>query len=123
VDDGEIKVLDCPAEEMWADVMTKPLQGTAFRIMQVELMNCPINYEHPEDNTQTQESYFFWQGGDLETEITTLFKTPQECVGQNKIRHNKPAMDKWVGRSKYPRGGRVSTLGTLVDVTRGDTKS
>jgi hypothetical protein len=44
-------------------------------------------------------------------------------VGQNKIRHNKPAMDKRVGRSKYPCGGRVSKLGTLADVTRGDTKS
>ena len=24
VDDGEIKVIDCPTEEMWADIMTKP---------------------------------------------------------------------------------------------------
>ena len=31
VDDGEIKVIDCPTEGMWADVMTKPLQGTAVR--------------------------------------------------------------------------------------------
>ncbi len=46
-----------------------------------------------------------------------------KAVGQNKIHHNKPAMDKRVGRSKYPRGGRVSTLGTLADVTQGDTKS
>ena len=30
VDEGEIKVMDCPTEEMWADVMTKPLQGNAF---------------------------------------------------------------------------------------------
>ena len=45
VDDGEIKVIDCPTEEMWADVMTKPLQGTAFRVMRAELMNCPVNYE------------------------------------------------------------------------------
>ncbi len=54
MDDGEIKVLDCPAEEMWADVMTKPLQGTVFRIMRAELMNCPINYEDPEESTNTK---------------------------------------------------------------------
>ncbi len=30
---------------MWADVLTKPLQGMAFRTMQVELMNCPVNYD------------------------------------------------------------------------------
>jgi hypothetical protein len=33
VDDGEIKVLDCQMHKMWADVMTKPLQGMAFKIM------------------------------------------------------------------------------------------
>ncbi len=52
VDDGEIRVIDCPAEMMWADIMTKPLQGTAFRVMKAELMNCPVNYEDPtEDET------------------------------------------------------------------------
>ena len=47
VDDGEIKVIDCPTEVMWVDIMTKPLQGTAFRVMRAELMNCPVNYENP----------------------------------------------------------------------------
>ncbi len=30
---------------------------------------------------------------------------PMTIVGQNKIRHNKPTMDKRVGRTKYPRRG------------------
>jgi hypothetical protein len=30
VDNREIKVIHCPTEVMWADIMTKPLQGTAF---------------------------------------------------------------------------------------------
>ena len=50
VDDGEIKVIDCPPEEMWADMMTKLLQGTAFHVMQAELMNCDINYEDPPES-------------------------------------------------------------------------
>jgi len=29
---------------MWADVLTKPLQGAKFRLMRVFLMNCPIDY-------------------------------------------------------------------------------
>ena len=37
-DEGEIKVIDCLAEEMWADILTKPLQGLAFRTMRVVLM-------------------------------------------------------------------------------------
>ena len=40
---------DYPTEEMWADIMTKPLQGTAFRVMRAELMNFPVNYEDPEE--------------------------------------------------------------------------
>ncbi len=50
VDDGKIRVSDCPTEEMWADIMIKPLQGTAFRVMRVKLMNCSVNYEDPEEN-------------------------------------------------------------------------
>jgi hypothetical protein len=51
VDDGEIKVFDCPTHKMWADVMTKPLQKMAFKLMRAELMNCPENYEDPEVET------------------------------------------------------------------------
>jgi hypothetical protein len=47
VDEGEIKVIDCLAEGMWVDVMTKPLQGMAFGTMRLELMNCPVNYKDP----------------------------------------------------------------------------
>ncbi len=40
--------IKCPIEEMWADVLTKPLQGKAFREMQAKLMNCNIDYEAQE---------------------------------------------------------------------------
>ena len=52
VDDGEIKVVDCPTEEMWADIMTKLLQGTAFRLMRAKLMNCDVNYEDPPEEEE-----------------------------------------------------------------------
>ncbi len=39
VDKGVIKVMDCPTKEMWADMLTKPLQGMAFQTMRAELMN------------------------------------------------------------------------------------
>ena len=40
---------------MWADVLTKPLQGSKFRQMRAFLMNCPIDYTEdfqfvPSDN-------------------------------------------------------------------------
>jgi hypothetical protein len=57
MNDGEIKVIDCPAKDMWADVLMKPLQGMAFRLpstslqgmafktIRMELMKCPVNYK------------------------------------------------------------------------------
>jgi hypothetical protein len=54
VDSGEIRVIDCPAEEMWVDALTKPLQGMAFRNMRAQLMNCAINYKDEEEKTQTK---------------------------------------------------------------------
>jgi hypothetical protein len=82
VDDGEIKVIDCPTEQMWADIMTKPLQGTAFRVMRAELMNCDVNYEDPVEEEPTQPicspKTVSWK-----KEVASPFKTPQECVGHN----------------------------------------
>ncbi len=35
----------CPTDVMWADVLTKPLQGQKFRDMQAFLQNCPRDYD------------------------------------------------------------------------------
>ena len=46
-------VVDCPTKEMWADIMTNSLQGTAFRLMRAELMNCDVNYEDPPEEEES----------------------------------------------------------------------
>jgi hypothetical protein len=35
----------CPTETTWANVLTKPLPGTKFRLMRSFLMNCPVDYD------------------------------------------------------------------------------
>jgi hypothetical protein len=40
-------------EEMWADILTKPLQGKAFREFWARLMNCAVNYQ--DDNGAHEE--------------------------------------------------------------------
>ena len=50
VDSKEVNIVDCPAGVMWADVLTKPLQGTAFRKMMAQLMNCDMEYIEGEEN-------------------------------------------------------------------------
>ncbi len=56
VDGGEMRILDCPIKEMWADILTKPLQGMAFKQMRAELMNCLVEYEEDEDEDEEQET-------------------------------------------------------------------
>ena len=83
VDDGEVKVLDCPTKKMWADIMTKPLQGTAFRVMRAEVMNCGVNYEDPPEEEES-ESVLSPKMVSWKSIISTTFKTPQDCVGQSR---------------------------------------
>ena len=41
---GELDLRYCPREEMWADVLTKPMQGHKFCLFRALLMNCPVDY-------------------------------------------------------------------------------
>ncbi len=98
VDDGEIRVIDCLTEKMWADIMTKPLQGPAFRVMRAELMNCDVTCKDPPEDKIAQLIHsprtVSWK-----SVLAMPFKTPQECVGQN---GNQPVFwmtDRQTGRS------------------------
>ncbi len=44
--------MHCPTEEMWADVLTKLLQGKVFRVMRSKLMNCSEEYKDSETNVE-----------------------------------------------------------------------
>jgi hypothetical protein len=44
-DAREIDVKFCPTDGMWADVLTKPLQGQKFRDMRAFLQNFPRDYD------------------------------------------------------------------------------
>jgi hypothetical protein len=87
VDDGKIKVIDCPTEEMWADILTKPLQGMAFRTMRAVLMNCPVNYKDAEEKITIKKA-MKTNANCLPTKKTVSWKTsgtggshtPQECI-------------------------------------------
>ncbi len=48
----EMRVVNCSTERMWTDVLTKLLQGTAFRKKRAKLMNCDEIYE---DNKRMKE--------------------------------------------------------------------
>ena len=114
VGNGEIKVIDCPTKEMWANIMTKLLQGTAFRVMRTELMNCPVNCEDPGEKKKmavklhpiSSAPKMVWK-----SVVATPIKTAQECVGQNWTCLNKPRIDRQLGRTKFPRGKHSRGMG------------
>ncbi len=77
---GKINLQYCSTDDMWADVLTKLLQGSKFQVMQAFLMSCPVNYSEDPILTKAvvkqllpvnilMKSWFPW---------TTA--SPQECV-------------------------------------------
>lgn len=71
-DADEIDVKFCPTENMWADVLTKPLQGQKFRDMRAFLQNCDRNYD---DQTEKDETM----------KIRKMFSS-RECVDEHEHR-------------------------------------
>jgi hypothetical protein len=53
---GEIDLRYCPTGQMWADVLTKSLQGQLFRDMQAFLQNCLRDY-NDDLKRQEEQSY------------------------------------------------------------------
>ena len=62
IDDGEMIVVNCPTEGMWADILTKPLQRKAFRVMRSKLMNCEEDYFENEETEKERAKGSQWSG-------------------------------------------------------------
>jgi hypothetical protein len=95
VDDGEMQVIDCPTENMWLDVLTKPLQGMAFEKMRAALMNCSVNYEEDEESKVSCATEPVAGRGRRPSQ------PPQECVGKPRA-----GRDRLVGVPRIQRGGQ-----------------
>jgi hypothetical protein len=94
-------------EEMWADVLTKPLQGMAFRTMQAELMNCPVNYDKDEEcksDLAKQKENPTWMGKRTATKRVASMSL-QECVRHKQFR--TLATDRPVGVARTKRMWQV----------------
>ena len=76
VDSEVVNISDFPAGVMWADVLTKPLQGTAFRKMRAQLMNCAVEHIEGEDTPAKKHTTLLGQASQRDT-----IQTVQECVG------------------------------------------
>jgi hypothetical protein len=66
----------CPTDVMWADVLTKPLQGQKFRDLRAFLQNCSRSYD---DEFELQTDKLAQKL--LKPQVKTVASL-QECVGE-----------------------------------------
>jgi len=79
-DSGEVDLRYCPTGEMWADVLTKPLQSQLFRDMRAFLQNCSRDYD---DDLERQEEK---RAHDLIKQQVTTVTSSRECVDEQSQR-------------------------------------
>jgi hypothetical protein len=75
-DSGEIDLCYCPTDVMWADVLTKPLQGEKIRDMCAFLQNCSRDYD---DNAELRTDELAWR---LMNQRVKTVASQRECVGE-----------------------------------------
>ncbi len=85
-----MRIIDCPTEEMWADILMKPLQGVAYCKMRSKLMNCEVNYEEHKNNPTSSAGYSLTG----REKWAVPFQTPQECVEQNRCSRLRQTADR-----------------------------
>jgi hypothetical protein len=75
-DSGEIDLPYCPTDVMWAEVLTKPLQGQKFRDMRGLLQNCSRDSN---DGIELQTDELSQR---LMNQHVKTVASPEECVGE-----------------------------------------
>ena len=103
----------CPTEEMWADILTKPLQGAPFRKMRSVLMNMPEHYVDPDEKPGTNNS--IRSAGVQNTETAGVCSTTTK-----KVRFTKPITR---AQKKTPRRQKAEPLTSVRRSVLRTTKS
>ena len=91
IDDGEMIAVNCPTKGIWADILTKPLQGKAFRVMRSKLMNCDKDYFENEETEKERA-----KGKPVVGRVSKPGSTRplQECVGRSAISRGSAVTDR-----------------------------
>ncbi len=79
-DAGEVDLPYCPTNEMWVDVLTKPLQGQLFRDMRAFLQNCSRDYDDDLERQEDKRAHHM-----IKQQVTTVTSS-RECVDKQSQR-------------------------------------
>jgi hypothetical protein len=128
-DSGQIDLRYCRTDVIWANILTKPLEGQQFRDMQAFLRNCPRDYSN---NIELQTDQLAWR---LMNQQVKTDASARECVGkltnlarkrtrrqgQSLTRVSKLVNDKGEGKVS----GKVSCASTqeLIVYRKGDRQT
>ncbi len=93
---------------MWADVLTKLLQGKAFRLMRSKLMNFSVDYEDQEVSEEKSPKMSVANDGKARS------NKPKPVTGRVSCRAPTQALQECVGRPRLS----VATDRRLVRVSR-----
>ncbi len=83
--------MKCPTDGMWADILKKPLQGKAFRVMRSKLINCSEDYVENKETGEKQTKSKPVAGRVSKPGYTQPL---QECVGRSRISRRIPPTDR-----------------------------
>ena len=99
----------CPTDIMWADVLTKPLQGQKFRDMRAFLQNCSRSYD---DDIELQTGKLARKS--MKPQVKTVASS-RECVGERtKSTREKKGQNKsvsWEGETQAVSHEKTSLEG------------
>ena len=90
----------CPTDVMWADVLTKPLQGQKFRDMRAFLQNCSRSYD---DDIELQTDELARKS--MKPQVKTVASS-RECVGER----TKSTREKKGGNKSVSWGGETRAV-------------
>jgi hypothetical protein len=77
---GEIDLQYCPTDSMWADILTKSLQGSKFQMMRAFLMNCPVNYSENSVLTKAAVKQPLLDDIPMKPQFPWTAASPWDCV-------------------------------------------
>ena len=86
VDRGDLEIRHAPTEEMWSDVLTKPLQGMLFKRMRAQLMNVEVNYNDEIERKNTHPMLLPQAVKDLSSETVEILAKSGVLKPPRKVR-------------------------------------
>lgn len=130
IDRGDMTVEYCPTKEMWADVLTKPLQGELFRIMRSNLQGCDVNYSDVPNETDAKavqkvaQKFAGVAAKKLSDNLTTTEEKRVQFKGVGL--HERKPIKSILRKESFPKarrsvlGDKVSKRRSYSDVVKGN---